>query len=95
MQVRVFYSRIGTTNNPQYTIVKSDFTWDKQNIWSFNMPDPTLKQRFTAMVSVEFYQIDQETTLFEPKAPKTSILLRRDTLYPFYLFGSEQGVSQN
>jgi hypothetical protein len=53
-----------------------------------------MKQRFSALVSIEFYEVSQETKLFVPQRPKRMDPLRRDTLYPFYLFGSDQQLDQ-
>lgn len=63
-------------------------SWTK-NAWTFSKPDPALKMRFNAMVSVEFYAVSQETKLFVPSLPDLVKPLRSDTLYPFYLFGSQ------
>ncbi len=52
------------------------------------MPDPTTKQRFNAMVSVQFYQVSQTTELWVPQPPQIFEPLKRNTLYPFYIYGS-------
>mmetsp|Transcript_5457 Transcript_5457/g.9228 ORF Transcript_5457/g.9228 Transcript_5457/m.9228 type:complete len:129 (-) Transcript_5457:113-499(-) len=56
-QIRISYSIIGSADDPQYTIKGVSLNLVKQNSWRHQMPERTMKQRFQAMVSVQFFQV--------------------------------------
>jgi len=55
--------------------------------WYFSKSSPSQKQRFQLGLSVQFYEIEQETTIFIPKNP-LRLPLKRNALYPFVVYGS-------
>ena len=84
--VRIFYQKINTESNPQYIITKMQHYQDKSNKWKFMNPDKTKKQKFSPMVTVNFYEEDQDLELYKP-VPIRGKPIPKNTLYPFYVFG--------
>ena len=64
--LQIFYSKFNTKTHPQYQIVKVTHYSDTLNAWVFKKPDPALKQEFSAFLSIQFYEMDQEAQFYTP-----------------------------
>ena len=51
--------------------------------WKFTKPNPAMKQRFQAQISVHLYPFDTDLELFTPLNPQVFEPMSRDALYPF------------
>ena len=57
------------------------------NNWKFTRPDLNSYQKFTPMVTINFYEDeDRKLTLFKP-LPVRGNSFSRNILYPFYVYG--------
>ncbi|CDW85277.1 UNKNOWN [Stylonychia lemnae] len=85
--VQIFYSKINTRSDPQYQIVKVVHYADTLNAWVYKKPDPTQGQDFQAILSLQFYEVDQDENFYAPPTPNPFKALPRNILYPFYVYG--------
>lgn len=92
--VQVFYTKINTKSKPQYQIVKVSHYADTLNAWVFKKPNAGEKQDFQALLSVQFYEYDQEANFYSPKTPNPFKPLPRNILYPFYVYGGANHLYQ-
>ena len=56
--VQVFFTKINTRGDPQYQIVRVSHYADTLNPWTYKKPNPSLRQDFQAIVSLQFYEVD-------------------------------------
>lgn len=82
--INVYYQKIGRVDQHQHEVVSATMRWSNQyNLWKFDKPNKNDTQRFTAMVNVEFYELDRGTQFFVPKTPDLVQPVGLNFLYPF------------
>jgi len=83
---KVFFAKMGYTDNPQNYIVKIEKS-AVQDIWKYTRSD-NLPQMFTHSVSVQYIEVSQTNLTSQGyiEAPKQTI--PPDFWYPFYIRSS-------
>lgn len=82
--INIYFQKIGEVDNHQHEIVSADMKWtDTYNPWKFTKASRSQKQRFNALVNVEFYELDRGVEFFVPKTPDLVEPVGWNFLYPF------------
>ena len=59
------------------------------SLWQFDKPNKEDKQRFNALINVEFFEIERGTEMFVPKTPDLVQPVGLNFLYPFQRLSSQ------
>lgn len=90
--INIYYQKIGRVDQHQHEIVNATMRRsDEYSVWKFDKPNKTDRQRFTAMVNVEFYELDRGTEFFVPKTPDIVQPVGLNFLYPFQRLSPDAG----